>query len=94
MKNIEYIKDNTGKRNDEYIDSEIIADNQDEYNYTEIAHEVHENVEYSFKSVPENQDVGDCDFRNRCFNTLIEDYNYLTSEEMHKVVDIIMENYL
>lgn len=93
MKNVEYIKDNTEKRNDEYVDAEIIADNQDEYDYARIAHEVHENVEYSFKIIPENPDVGDSDFRNRCYNTLTEDYNYLSTEEMHKVVDIIMENY-
>lgn len=93
MKNIEYIKDNEEKRNDEYVDSEIIADNEDEYNYARIAHEVHEDVEYSFSEIPENPDVGSTDFKDRCFNTLTEDYNYLSADEMHKVVEIIMENY-
>lgn len=94
MKNIEYTKDNAEKTTDEYIDSEIIADNQDEYDYARIAHEIHEHVEYSFEEVPENPDVGSTDFRDRCFNTLNEDYSYLDAAEMHQVVEIIMENYL
>lgn len=93
MKNIEYIKDNAAERNDEYLDSEMIADNEDAYDYARIAHEVHEAVEYSFNEVPENLDVGSTDFRDRCFNTLIDDYNYLSTAEMHQVVEIILENY-
>ena len=93
MKNIEYIKDNAEKMTDEYVDSEIIADNEDECNYARIAHEVHEAVEYSFNELPENLDVGSTDFRDRCFNTLIEDYGYLSTAEMHQVVEIILENY-
>lgn len=93
MKNIEYIRDNEENRTEEYLDSEIIVDNEDKYDFARIAHEINEIVEGSFIEVPENLDIGSTDFRDRCRNTLDEDYDYLDEEDKSKIMKIIMENY-
>lgn len=86
MKQIDFVKDN-GNMTDEYLDAEIICDNEDPNDLARIAHEVAICVEDI-----ELTDVG-ASYRPLYFSMLREDYAYLTDSEMHKVVEIIEENY-
>ena len=86
MKNIEYVLDN-GKMTDEYIDAEIIADNEDPNDLARIAHEIAKCTEDI-----ELTDVG-ASYRSLYFSMLREDYSHLDDEDMHKVVEIIEGNY-
>lgn len=86
MKDINFVKDNSNMT-DEYIDAEIICDNEDKYDLARIAHEINDSIDV------ELTDVG-ASYRPLYFSMLREDYAYLTDEEMHKVVEIIEENYL
>lgn len=86
MKDINFVKDNS-KKTDEYLDAEIICDNEDPNDLIRIAHEVATCVEDT-----ELTDVG-ASYRPLYFSMLREDYNYLNPEDMHKVVEIIEENY-
>jgi len=86
MQNIDNIKDNE-YMTDEYIDQELIADNDDGHNLARIAHEVHDSINVKLTNVMDS-------YRPLYFSMLNEDYAYLSEEEMHKVVEIIEENYL
>ena len=92
MKNIEYIKDNMEERNDEYIDSEIIADNQDQDDLARIAHEINDCVD----PTPTIADVGNiaAEFRERCYSMIETDYSYLDQDQVAAVMKIIEENYM
>lgn len=92
MKNIDNIKDNE-YMTDEYIDQEIIADNDDGHNLARIAHDINEMVEESFIERPENPDVGATDYIDRCKDTITTEYEYLDQNEVRKLLDIILENY-
>jgi len=87
MKQIDFVKDNMEKMTDEYIDAESIVDNEDPNDLVRIAHEVATCIEDI-----ELTDVG-ASYRPLYFSMLREDYAYLTDSEMHKVVEIIEENY-
>ena len=87
MKNIDFVKDNK-YMTDEYIDAESIVDNEDPNNLARIAHEIAtctEDIELT--------DVGES-YRSLYWSMLHEDYSYLNDDDMHKVVEIIEENYL
>ena len=86
MKDITQTIDNE-YMNEEYLDAEIITDNDDGYDLARIAHEVANSI------TVELTDVG-ASYRPLYFSMLHEDYAYLTNEEMHKVVELIEENYL
>lgn len=92
MKNIDNIKDNE-YMTEEYIDQEIIADNDDGHNLARIAHDINEMVEGSFIDRPENLDVGATDYIDRCKDTITTEYEYLDQDEVHELLNIIMENY-
>lgn len=84
MENIDTIKDNKYMK-DEYIDQEVIADNNDNYDLARIAHKVQNDV-------PELTDIG-ASYREEYFKILNAEYRHLSPKEMHKVVEIIEENY-
>lgn len=84
--NIDNIKDNE-YMTDEYLDQELIADNDDGHNLARIAHEVHDSINVELTNVMDS-------YRPLYFSMLNEDYAYLSDEEMHEVVEIIEENYL
>lgn len=88
--NIDNIKDNE-YMTEEYIDQEIIADNDDGHNLPRIAHEIVSFVE-GFEI--DNMDVGATDFYDGCKSALTEDYPELDNEECGEVLKIIRENYL
>lgn len=92
MKDINFVKDN-GKKTDEYIDAEIICDNEDPNDLVRIAHDINEMVEGSFIDRPENLDVGATDYIDRCKDTITTEYEYLDQDEVHELLNIIMENY-
>lgn len=92
MKDIDFVKDNSNMT-DEYIDQELIADNDDGHNLAHIAHEINSMVEGSFIDRPENLDVGATDYIDRCKDTIITEYEYLDQDEVHELLNIIMENY-
>lgn len=87
MKQIDFVKDNMENMTDEYIDAESIVDNEDKYDLPRIAHEIRRSVESEKLS-----DVG-ASYRPMYWSMLHEDYDYLDEEDMHKVVEIIEENY-
>ena len=78
---------------DEYLDQEIIADNDDGHNLARIAHDINDMVEGSFINRPENPDVGATDYIDRCKDTITTEYEYLDQDEVHELLNIIMENY-
>lgn len=90
MKNIDNIKDNE-YMTDEYLDQEIIADNDDGHNLAHIAHEI---VSFIEGSETDNMDVGATDFYDGCKSALTADYPQLDGEECGEVLRIIRENYL
>ena len=92
MKDINFEKDNSNM-NDEYIDAEIIADNDDGHNLVRIAHDINDVIEGSFIDKPENPDVGATDYMDRCKETITAEYEYLDQDEVHELLNIIMENY-
>lgn len=90
--NIDNIKDNE-YMTEEYLDQEIIADNDDGYNLARIAHDINDMVEGSFIDRPENLDVGATDYIDRCKDIITIEYEYLDQDEVHELLNIIMENY-
>lgn len=92
MKDIDFVKDN-GNMTDEYIDQELIVDNDDGHNLTHIAHNINEMVEESFIDKPENPDVGATDYIDRCKDTITTEYEYLDQDEVHELLNILLENY-
>lgn len=86
MKQIDFVKDNMETMTDEYIDAESIVDNEDKYDLPRIAHEVAGSINVELANVMDS-------YRPLYFSMLCEDYAYLTDDEMHKVVEIIEENY-
>lgn len=58
MKDINFVKDN-GKKTDEYLDAEIIVDNEDPNDAARIAHEIYEIVDGGYE---DNGDVMDNGF--------------------------------
>ena len=92
MKNIDNVIDNNYLKF-EYMDAEIITDNDDGHNLARIAHDINEMVEESFIDRPENPDVGATDYLNRCKDTITTEYEYLDQDEVHELLNIIMENY-
>lgn len=86
MENIDRIKDNRYmEENEEYIDQEIIIDNDDGHNLERIAHKVQDDA-------PNLSDVG-ASYREEYFKILNAEYRHLSPKEMQKVVEIIEENY-
>lgn len=86
MKDINNVLDNE-YMTEEYLDAEIIADNEDPNDLTRIAHEIAtctEDIELT--------DVG-ASYKDLYWSMLHEDYNYLDDDDMYKVVKIIEENY-
>lgn len=92
MKYFDDMKDN-GENVDNYAGYDDVVDNQDPNDLVRIAHEVNDCVEGSFINEPENPDVGSTDFRDRVYNTLTEDYDYLDEDERDEIYRIIMEEY-
>lgn len=92
MQNIDNIKDNE-YMTEEYIDQEIIADNDNSHNLARIAHDINEMVEESFIDRPENPDVGAIDYIDRCKDIITTEYEYLDQDEVHKLLNILLENY-
>ena len=92
MKDINFVKDNSNMT-DEYIDAEIICDNEDPNNLVRIAHEINDMVERSFIDRPENPDVGATDYIDRCKDTITTEYGYLDQDEVCELIDILLENY-
>lgn len=92
MQDINNVKDNE-YMNEEYLDAEIIADNDDSHNLARIANNINEMVEASFDDRPENLDVGATDYIDRCKDTITTEYEYLDQDEVHELLNIIMENY-
>lgn len=92
MKDIDFVKDNSNMT-DEYIDQELIVDNDDGHNLAHIAHDINEMVEESFIDRPENPDVGATDYIDRCKDTITTEYEYLDQDEVHELLNILLENY-
>lgn len=91
MQNIDNIKDNEYMSKEEYIDQEIIVDNDDGHNLARIAHEI---VSFVEGFTTDNMDVGATDFYDGCKSALTADYPELDNEECGEVLRIIRENYL
>lgn len=90
MKDINFVKDNSNMT-DEYIDAEIICDNEDPANCARIAHEVWDEVISNDKNT---NDVGDSIW-SQVLNVLQNRIqNGLEEEIALEVREIIWENYV
>ena len=90
MKDINFVKDN-GKKTDEYIDAEIICDNEDPSDYARIAHEIWEKV---VANDNDTNDVGDSIW-SQVLNVLQDEIqNGLEEEAAIEVREIIWEEYV
>lgn len=84
MQNIDQILDNE-YMTEEYLDAEIIADNDDGHNLARIAHEVND-------AVGTLTDVG-ASYRAAWLDVLSREYQYLDFDELWKVISILENNY-
>lgn len=90
MKDINFVKDN-GNKTDEYLDAEIICDNEDPNDLVRIAHEI---ADYVDDWDTENLDVGSTEYYDLCKYILVVEYPKLDSEDAGKVLSIIRNEYL
>ena len=84
MKDINETLDN-GYMTEEYLDAEIIADNDDGHNLARVAHDINNDV-------GELTDVG-ASYRVAWLDVLNKEYSYLDTDEMLKVIEILEDNY-
>lgn len=84
MKDINKTLDN-GYMTEEYLDAEIIADNDDGHNLARIAHDIND-------AVGELTDVG-ASYRAAWLDVLNKEYSYLDTDEILQVVEILEKNY-
>ena len=89
MKDINFVKDNSNKT-DEYIDAEIICDNEDPNDLARIAHDI---VGHADDWDTENLDVGSTEYYDLCKFLLIVYYPKLDSEDSGEVLRIIRNEY-
>lgn len=90
MKDINFVKDNSNMT-DEYIDAEIICDNENPDNYARIAHEVWDKV---IGDVEGTGDVGDSIWPHVLNQLQEEMHNGLPEDAALEVREIIWENYV